>query len=185
MLSHCRKDPVIYTTSRQVEPNQRINCDKSWDFLLIEIFYSKIHKSRKVLLPNTWPQSFLILCIYTRINQGNEFSIAGRIKAFTHLIVQHNQINWFICDNIWDFFSLNNFSNNVQNFLPTRTDAAKERFWCDLFTLLLIKLKHLLSLEEWSNILQMYLPSRTAGSQNQLINLWCNTKFLFIAGIVK
>ena len=56
-----------------------------------------------------------------------------------------------------------------------------KHFKYDLFTLLSINLKYLFSLEEWSNILQMYLPSTTA----QLMNLWCNAKFLFIGRFVK
>ena len=62
------------------------------------------------------------------MNQGNVFFIGGRIQAFTHVIVQPNRINWFICDNISNFFWFNNFSNNVQKFLPTPTHRHKENF---------------------------------------------------------
>ena len=39
---------------------------------------------------------------------------------------------------IWYFMSFNKFSNNVQDYLPSGSDAAKESFSYDLLTVLLI-----------------------------------------------
>ena len=35
-------------------------------------------------------------------------------------------MNWLICYKICDFISFNKFSNNVQDYLPSGTDAGKE-----------------------------------------------------------
>ena len=109
-IFHCRKDQVI---------NIGTKSNYYLAFLLIQIIYSKIHKNQKVLLLNTWAKSFMILCIYTRINHGNVFFIAGQIQAFTHLIVQHNQINW-----------LQELRNNVQDSSPDKTYFS---VMCDIF----------------------------------------------------
>ena len=84
----------------------------------------------------------MILRIYTRINQGNVFFIAGRIQAFTHLIVQHNQINW-----------LQELRNNVQDSSPSKTDFS---VMCDIFKLLMKKVRGFVDLQESSSNLQMY-----------------------------
>ena len=132
-IFHCRKDQVI---------NIRTKSNYYLAFLLIQIIYSKIHKSQKVLLLNRWANSFMILCIYTRINHGNVFFIAGRIQAFTHLIIQHNQINW-----------LQELRNNVQDSSPGKTDFS---VMCDIFKLLRKKVRAFVDLQESSSNLQMY-----------------------------
>ena len=84
----------------------------------------------------------MILCIYTRINQGNVFFIAGRIQAFTHLIIQHNQINW-----------LQELRNNVQDYSPGQIDFS---VMCNIFKLLRKKVRAFVDLKESSSNLPMY-----------------------------
>ena len=68
ILSHCRNNPVIYWGHCQVEPNQLIHLWSDSGF----VFYLPNWESREVLLLNTWGESFVILFIYTRSNQGNQ-----------------------------------------------------------------------------------------------------------------
>ena len=59
------------------------------------------------MLQTTSAESFLMLFVHTKISQGNVFYvIAEAMQYFAQLIAQWNHINWLICDNISDIFSI-------------------------------------------------------------------------------
>ena len=70
------------------------------------ILYLPNSQRREVLLQTTWAEFFLILNLDTTINKGTEriLFLPQMIHSFTEVTAKWNWINWFFCDNIWDFF---------------------------------------------------------------------------------
>ena len=87
-----------------------------------------------------------------------------------------SQINWLMCDVILIFCSLQQLSNNVEDCSPSEIHPTVQ---INIFSWDVISLKSwdFVFLQEWSGIWQRYSPNVTTASQNEVIHLWCDSRF--------